>query len=409
MLGGGFAGPIYLVKSQVPAHRRTRASTPSKSCQRHQTSRSSPPPPDTVPGLIAALGKKGTRAAVVITGGLGLELRQRMLDAARPTCLRIVCPNCLGLWGVPALRVNPNFRHGEAEAAQLAFLSQSGALVGGVLDWAESRGIRFSYVVSMGDMAVVDAGDLLDFLAADISTSAILPYRETIPSVRKFMSASRSAARAKPVVVIKSGRSEASARAAATDTGALAGSDAAVVSAFRRAGLVRVEERDSRRRTSASAFLAPRKEISHKTNARFTQIDYGRAMAFVTFREDQSELLGVARLAADPDFCERRIRRDRAQRSEGRRSRPEADAAAHPLCRERRPARFLVLPPMVLAPHRVALKSVMLETPPAAAPLHETFLTPERDARRGRGPGLLSNPLATRRPRSSRLACSASP
>ena len=165
-----------------------------------------------------------------------------MLDAARPTCLRIVCPNCLGLW-VPALRVNPNFRHGEAEAAQLAFLSQSGALVGGVLDWAESRGIRFSYVVSMGDMAVVDAGDLLDFLAADISTSAILPYRETIPSVRKFMSASRSAARAKPVVVIKSGRSEASARAAATDTGALAGSDAAVVSAFRRAGLVRVEER----------------------------------------------------------------------------------------------------------------------------------------------------------------------
>ena len=112
------------------------ASTPSTSCQRHQTSRSSPPPPDTVPGLIAALGKKGTRAAVVITGGLGLELRQRMLDAARPTCLRIVCPNCLGLW-VPALRVNPNFRHGEAEAAQLAFLSQSGALVGGVLDWAE--------------------------------------------------------------------------------------------------------------------------------------------------------------------------------------------------------------------------------------------------------------------------------
>ena len=203
MLGGGFAGPIYLVKSQVPAHRRTRASTPSTSCQRHQTSRSSPPPPDTVPGLIAALGKKGTRAAVVITGGLGLELRQRMLDAARPTCLRIVCPNCLGLW-VLALRVNPNFRHGEAEAAQLAFLSQSGALVGGVLDWAESRGIRFSYVVSMGDMAVVDAGDLLDFLAADISTSAILPYRETIPSVRKFMSASRSAARAKPVVVIKS-------------------------------------------------------------------------------------------------------------------------------------------------------------------------------------------------------------
>ena len=94
----------------------------------------------------------------------------------------------------------------------------------------------------MGDMADVDVGDLLDFLAADISTSAILLYLETIPSARKFMSASRSAARAKPVVVIKSGRSEASARAAATHTGALAGSDAAVAAAFRRAGLVRVED-----------------------------------------------------------------------------------------------------------------------------------------------------------------------
>ena len=152
-------------------------------------------------------------------------------------------PELLGYLGAGA-RGQRQFRHGEAEAWQLAFLSQSGALVGGVLDWAESRGIGFSYVVSMGDMADVDAGDLLDFLAADISTSAILPYRETIPSVRKFMSASRSAARAKPVVVIKSGRSEASARAAATDTGALAGSDAAVVSAFRRAGLVRVEDED---------------------------------------------------------------------------------------------------------------------------------------------------------------------
>ena len=150
-----------------------------------------------------------------------------MLDAARPTCLRIVGPNCLGLW-VPALGVNANFGMAQPKPGKLAFLSQSGALVGGVLDWAASRGIGFSYVVSMGDMTDVDVGDLLDFLAADISTGAILLYLETIPSARKFMSASRSAARAKPVVVIKSGRSEASARAAATHTGALAGSDAAV-------------------------------------------------------------------------------------------------------------------------------------------------------------------------------------
>ena len=241
ILGGGFAGPVYLVN---PKRRRIAGQDGFQSIDELPEAPDLAviaTPPDTVPGLIAALGKKGTRAAVVITAGLGLELRQRMLDAARPTCLRIIGPNCLGIW-VPALGVNANFGMARPKPGKLAFLSQSGALVGGVLDWAESRGIGFSYVVSMGDMADVDAGDLLDFLAADISTSAILLYLETIPSARKFMSASRSAARAKPVVVIKSGRSEASARAAATHTGALAGSDAAVASAFRRAGLVRVED-----------------------------------------------------------------------------------------------------------------------------------------------------------------------
>ena len=198
-------------------------------------------PPETIPSLIAALGEKGTRAAVVITAGIGQELRQAMLNAARPTCLRIIGPNCLGVW-VPTLGVNANFGMARPAPGKLAFLSQSGALVGGVLDWAESRGIGFSYVVSMGDMADVDVGDLLDFLAADVSTGAILLYLETIPAARKFMSASRSAARAKPVVVIKSGRNQASARAAATHTGALAGSDAAVQAAFRRAGLVRVDD-----------------------------------------------------------------------------------------------------------------------------------------------------------------------
>ena len=198
-------------------------------------------PPGTLPSLIAELGNKGTRAAIIVTAGLDRDLKQKMLDAARPTCLRIIGPNCLGVW-VPALGVNANFGMARPAPGKLAFLSQSGALVGGVLDWATSHGIGFSYVVSMGEMADVDVGDLLDFLAADISTGAILLYLETIPSARKFMSASRSAARAKPVVVIKSGRSAASAKAAATHTGALAGSDAAVAAAFRRAGLVRVED-----------------------------------------------------------------------------------------------------------------------------------------------------------------------
>ena len=164
-----------------------------------------------------------------------------MLEAAQPYCLRIIGPNCLGI-SVPGLGLAANFGLNAPRAGSLAFLSQSGALMTGILDWADAREIGFSYVVSMGDMADVDVGDLLDFLAADVSTSAILLYLETIPAARKFMSAARSAARAKPVIAIKSGRDPAAARAAATHTGALAGSDAAVSAAFRRAGVVRVRE-----------------------------------------------------------------------------------------------------------------------------------------------------------------------
>jgi len=241
VLGGGFGGPVYLIN---PHH----GEVAGRKCLPSIAALPAAPdlavivtPPETVPALIAELGAKGTPAAVVITAGLDKATKQAMLDAARPTCLRIIGPNCLGVW-VPALGVNANFGSARPFPGRLAFLSQSGALIGGVLDWAQSRGIGFSYVVSMGNMADVDVGDLLDYLAADISTGAILLYLETIPAARKFMSASRSAARAKPVVVIKSGRTTSSARAAATHTGALAGNDNAVAAAFRRAGLVRVDD-----------------------------------------------------------------------------------------------------------------------------------------------------------------------
>ncbi len=241
LLTGGFAGPIWLVN---PRHDRIGG----QECFATVTALPQTPdlaviatPPATVPGLIDELGRKGTRAAVVITAGIHNELRRAMLEATLPYCLRVIGPNCLGLW-VPHLGLNASFGQLMPKPGKLAFLSQSGALVGGVLDWATARGIGFSYVVSMGDMADVDVGDLLDFLAADISTNAILMYLETIPAARKFMSAARSAARAKPVVVIKSGRFAESAKAAATHTGALAGGDNAVAAAFRRAGLVRVRE-----------------------------------------------------------------------------------------------------------------------------------------------------------------------
>ena len=241
VLSGGFEGQVFLVNP----HHGTIA---GRDCFNSVEALPEAPelaviatPPDSVPTMIEALGKKGTRATVVITAGFSATLKQAVLEAAQPYCLRVIGPNCLGI-SVPTLGLNANFGLNAPKSGSLAFLSQSGALMTGILDWASARDIGFSYVVSMGDMADVDVGDLLDFLAADVSTSAILLYLETIPAARKFMSAARSAARAKPVIAIKSGRHAAGAQAAATHTGALAGTDAAVSAAFRRAGLVRVEE-----------------------------------------------------------------------------------------------------------------------------------------------------------------------
>jgi acetyltransferase len=203
-------------------------------------------PPDTVPDLIAALGTRGTRAAVVITAGfgeskkqLGASLQQTMLEAAKPYLLRIIGPNCLGVL-VPGAKLNASFSHLAPAQGKLAFVTQSGAIVTSVLDWATPRGIGFSHLVSLGDMADVDFGDLLDYLANDGKTHAILLYIEAVTHARKFMSAARAAARMKPVIVVKAGRYAEGARAAMSHTGALAGADAVYGTAFRRAGMLRV-------------------------------------------------------------------------------------------------------------------------------------------------------------------------
>jgi acetyltransferase len=207
-------------------------------------------PPDTVPGLVGELAKRGTKAAVVITAGFGegadahgKELRQAMLDAACPCNLRIAGPNCLGIM-VPGIRLNASFAHIHPRPGDLAFVAQSGAIMTAVLDWAESRRLGFSHMVSVGDMADVDFGDLLDYLALDRGTRAILLYIEAVTNARKFMSAARAAARTKPIVVVKAGRHAEGKKAAASHTGALAGSDAAYEAAFSRAGVLRVQTLD---------------------------------------------------------------------------------------------------------------------------------------------------------------------
>ena len=237
---GGFGGAIYPVN---PKYKELDG----RRCYAHVDQLPEAPelavictPPATVVELMRQLAQRGTQAVVVITAGLSAEQKQAMLDIARPRLMRILGPNCVGLLA-PHAGLNASFAHIPARPGQLAFISQSGALVTAMLDWAEARDIGFSHFVSLGEHADVDFGDMLDYLANDPQTRAILLYIESIDDARKFMSAARAAARNKPVIAVKAGRSEQGSRAAASHTGALAGSDEVYDAAIARAGMLRVD------------------------------------------------------------------------------------------------------------------------------------------------------------------------
>ena len=199
-------------------------------------------PAAVVPGLIEEAGRLGSAGAVIIPAGLGhgAGSHAEATEAAARKCgMRLIGPNCLGIM-MPYADLNASFAAHTPVAGNLALISQSGAIATGMVDWAAQRGVGFSGIVSIGDQLDVDIADLLDYFALDGRTRAILLYVEAIKNARKFMSAARAAARVKPVVVVKSGRMALGARAAATHTGALAGSDAVYEAAFRRAGILRV-------------------------------------------------------------------------------------------------------------------------------------------------------------------------
>ncbi len=246
----GFDGSIMLVNSRHTAVAGTL-------CYRDVAALPTAPdlavictPAPTVPGLIAELGARGTKGVIIITAGFreagnatGQALEQAMLDAAKPYLMRIIGPNCLGVLSTPS-KLNASFAQAMPQKGSVAFVAQSGAMVTTVLDWANGRGIGFSHLVSLGDMSDVDFGDMLDYLALDKDTGAILLYIEAITQARKFMSAARAAARLKPVIAIKAGRQAAAAKAAASHTGALAGMDAVYDAAFERAGILRAYDLD---------------------------------------------------------------------------------------------------------------------------------------------------------------------
>ena len=201
-------------------------------------------PAQEVPRVVAGAAEKGAAAAIIITAGLRHgpgSLADADVKAARPKGLRLIGPNCLGVLA-PRVKLNASFAASMPQPGDLALISQSGAIVAGMVEWANLRDVGFSAIASLGDMVDVDVSDLLDFFALDRATRAILLYVEAIPDARKFMSAARAAARTKPVVVVKSGRHAQGAKAAQTHTGALAGADAVYDAAFRRAGLLRVRD-----------------------------------------------------------------------------------------------------------------------------------------------------------------------
>jgi len=207
-------------------------------------------PAASVPQMIRECGAAGVMGIIILSAGFrevgekGRELERQVDQEARKfPGMRIVGPNCLGVI-VPGLRLNASFARQLPLAGHVAFISQSGALCTAILDWAEQKGLGFSYFVSIGNMLDIDLGDLIDYFGQQPEVRSIILYAETVTNARKFMSAARAFARVKPIVAYKSGRFAESAKAAASHTGAMAGEDAVFDAAFERAGIERCYEVD---------------------------------------------------------------------------------------------------------------------------------------------------------------------
>src|SRR5512147_2904905 len=202
-------------------------------------------PAPSIPGIIADAVNIGVKSAIIISAGFketgpeGAELERQILEHARRGNMRIIGPNCLGVMS-PMSGLNATFATTIARRGSVGFISQSGALCTAILDWSLSENVGFSSFVSIGSMLDVDWSDLIYYLGDDPHTKSIVIYMETIGNARAFLSAAREVALAKPIIVIKPGRTEGAAKAASSHTGSLTGSDEVLEVAFRRSGVLRV-------------------------------------------------------------------------------------------------------------------------------------------------------------------------
>ncbi len=243
----GYAGKVYFVNIRKPEIMGTKTYPTVGQISEPVDLAIIATPAKTVPDVIEECGKAGVKGAIIVsagfkeTGPAGKALEEKILENARKYKIRIVGPNCIGIIR-PRINLNATFVDKVPKPGNIAFLSQSGALGSAILDWAIHENIGFSNFVSVGSMIDVDFGDLIDYFGSDPKTKSILMYVEGITEARKFMSAARHFARTKPIIVVKSGRFSESAKAAASHTGSLSGEDAIYDAAFKRAGIVRVDD-----------------------------------------------------------------------------------------------------------------------------------------------------------------------
>ncbi|HXM69156.1 MAG TPA: bifunctional acetate--CoA ligase family protein/GNAT family N-acetyltransferase [Candidatus Acidoferrum sp.] len=245
LLRGSFQGNVYAVNPKHPEVLGLKAFRSIRDIPQRVDLAIVVTPAAAVPQIISECIDAGTRSAVVISAGFkergaeGVALEQQIQQQLHRGSMRLLGPNCLGLMN-PTVGLNATFANDPPPAGNVAFLSQSGALLSAILDWSHREGVSFSAIVSTGSMLDVSWGDLIYHFGDDPHTKSILLYMESMGDARSFVSAAREVALTKPIIVIKAGRSEAASRAAASHTGALTGSDEVLDAAFRRSGVLRV-------------------------------------------------------------------------------------------------------------------------------------------------------------------------
>lgn len=245
LLSNPFGGTLYPVNPKRPSILGVRAYSSLSDIASPVDLAVIVTPARTVPGIIEECARVGVKGAIIISAGFkergpeGVELERQILEQARQARIRIIGPNCLGIMS-PINGLNATFAGAMARPGNVGFISQSGALCTAVLDWSLKENVGFSAFVSVGSMLDVGWGDLIEYLGDDARTKSIVCYMETIGDARAFMSAAREVAFTKPIIVIKAGRTEAAAQAAASHTGSLTGSQEVLEAAFRRSGVLSV-------------------------------------------------------------------------------------------------------------------------------------------------------------------------